>query len=93
MLVTLYKRPDGQQEIIDVENVHQEDWDWFEENNISLSMEDLGNGMFALYADYGAFLEDGETPDEIIYVASEQEDCKESFRILRALTEEAVNDE
>ena len=64
MKVTLYKKPNGRTEVVDVKNVYPEDEAWFAEHNAKLSMEDIG-GEFVCYADVG-FEEDGEPMEAIV---------------------------
>lgn len=80
MKVTLYKRPDGRQEIIDVKNILPEDKKWFIENNAIISMEDLGDD-FAVYADIGIKDEDGE-PVEVLALASGRT-CEQTMNAVR----------
>jgi hypothetical protein len=80
MQVTIYKRPDGRQEVIDCTHIHDEDAAWFKANNVHISMEDIG-GQFAVYADMGKVDEDGE-PDELIELSGNR-DCFETMTALR----------
>ena len=86
MKVTLYKKPNGRTEVIDVKNVYPEDEAWFVEHNAKLSMEDIG-GMFACYADVGVF-DEGE-PCEAIVVSSGRT-AEDTFHDLRVQAEEIL---
>jgi hypothetical protein len=87
MNVIIFKRPDGRQEVIDCKHVHDEDAAWFQSNNVSISMEDIG-GMFAVYAGIGKVDEDGE-PDELIEISGTR-DCFETLSALRKQCELAM---
>ena len=86
MLVTIFHRPDGRKEAIDIPNVKPEDAEWFQANNVHVSMEDIG-GQFAVYADIGREI-DGE-PDEIL-VLSGKMNCEDTMSQLRKECEEAL---
>lgn len=60
---TLFKAPNGQQEIIEIMKVRPEDEAYIETHDIKLSLEELSTGDIVIYFDYGATLEDG-TPNE-----------------------------
>ena len=82
--VKVYKRPDGRVVETTIYNIRQEDADWFRENNVAVSMEDLG-GDFAVYADVGRRLNDdpNEDPDEVIVFAAGRS-CEDTMAELRA---------
>lgn len=84
MLVTLYKRPNGHHEDIDIGNIADDDAEWFEANNVRISMEDCGIDT-AVYADCGFHINDdpNEDPDEIIVFAKGRT-CEETMTALRA---------
>ena len=88
MLVTIYKRPHGRTEVIDIANVLPEDAEYFEKNIIKVSMEDIGVG-FALYANIGRLNEDDE-PDEVIHITTPGQTCEEAMARLRNLCEKAL---
>lgn len=79
MIVTMYHKPDGRQEILDIPNVNADDSKWFEDNNAVISMEDIGD-MFAVYADIGLVYED--EPDEIMELSMGRT-CAETLAALR----------
>ena len=87
MIVTLYKRPDGRKQEIDIKKVLPDDEAYFTRNRIGISMEDVG-GMFAIYADLGRMDEDGE-PIELIEL-SQGRSCEEALSALRKLCEEEL---
>ena len=87
MIVTLYKRPNGRTQEIDIRNVLPDDEAFFGHHNISISMEEVG-GMFAIYADIGQTDEDGE-PIELIEL-SQDRTCEETLSALRKLCEEKL---
>ena len=86
MNVTVYKRPDGRSEVIDCRNVYPDDAKWFDDNQVAVSMEDIGD-MIAVYADVGKEV-DGE-PDELIEL-SQGRTCEETLHALRKQCEEAI---
>ena len=80
MYVTIYTRPEGNHSVVDITHARQQDAEWFEKNNVSVSMEDTGSD-FILYADIGMKNVDGE-PEEIIIFAG-QDDCYDAMTRLR----------
>lgn len=86
MDVTIYKRPDGRTEIIDCRKVRAEDEQFFKQNNVRVSMEDIG-GQFAVYADIGREV-DGE-PDELIELSGSRS-CEDTLAALRQQCEAAL---
>lgn len=80
MKATLYKKPDGRQEVIDLTNILPEDEKWFTDIGAKISMEETG-GEFVIYADIGIVTEDGE-PDEAIEFASGRS-CEQTMSSLR----------
>lgn len=90
MQATLYKKPDGRKQIIEVKNVLPDDEKWFVENNIKISMEDIG-GDFAVYGDTGMEDEDGETI-EMIFIAQGRT-CEETLSALRRECESVMGGE
>lgn len=87
MNVTIYKKPHGRTEVIDCIHVYPEDEKFFIENNIRISMEDIG-GQFAIYADIGKMTPDDE-PDELIQLSGSM-DCFDTLKALRVQCEEAI---
>ena len=87
MIVTLYKRPDGRTQEIDIKNVLPDDEAFFDHHGISISIEDVG-GMFAVYADIGQTDEDGE-PIELLEL-SQGRSWEETLSALRKLCEEEL---
>lgn len=80
MKVTLYKKPNGAKEVINVTKVYLADAAWFEESNAALSMEETG-GTFVIYADVGLCDKDGE-PMEAIELANGRS-CEDTLQALR----------
>lgn len=80
MQVTIYHRPDGRQEVIDMVNVDPADQQWFEDRDAVISMEDVG-GTYAVYADIGLTDDEGE-PLEIM-VLSTGKNCVSTIAELR----------
>jgi hypothetical protein len=63
--VTVYVRPNGRKELIEMSNVSKEAEKYFKENNVKISLEDLGvNGSIAAYFDDG-----GEEDDELVIIS------------------------
>jgi hypothetical protein len=86
MIVTLYIRPYGRTQEIDIKNVLPDDEAYFTRNRIGISIENVG-GMFAFYADVGETDGDGE-PIEFIEL-SQGRSCEETLSALRKLCESA----
>lgn len=87
MQVTIYKRPHGHAEVIDCRKVRPEDEAFFQQHRVRISMEDIG-GMFAVYADIGHTLEDGE-PDELIEILGTRS-CEDTLAALRQQCADAL---
>lgn len=81
MKAMLYKRPNGQQEEIEVTNIYPEDEQWFIENQVKISMEELRTGEFAVYGDYGA--------EEEVMELDMGRSCHEVMKALRHRIEHA----
>jgi hypothetical protein len=88
MQVTIYHRPNGRPEVLDIPNVHAEDAVWFKANNVKVSMEEDGGAGFIVYGDIGRKDEDGE-PDEVL-VLSGGLNCQDTLAKLRKECEEAL---
>lgn len=82
MIVTVYKRPNGRKEEINITRVDPEDASWFEENRIAVSMEDIGIA-FALYADIGRLT-------EVIYITKSTDTIQLALKNLRSEAESAL---
>lgn len=87
--VTFFIPPYGKQTKQFISDIADEDAEWFTENNVKLSMEELMNGSKVIYADYGKKNEDGE-PEEEMMVAMHRS-CKSMMSELRIMTERALN--
>ena len=89
--VTLYQRPNGKQSVIDLTEITKEDADYFNRNNIKISLEpqDAGIDNIIIYADYGKKDPDGE-PEEII-IFSRGREAIECMTELRQKVENALN--
>lgn len=85
---TVYHRPNGHSEVIDLVRINPEDEAWFREHDLKLSLEEDGANGFIVYGDIGLKNEDGE-PDEVI-VLSGQMTCQDSLAKLRAECEVAL---
>lgn len=93
MNVTFYLRPDGRTREMNITNVRDDDALWFEQNDVTVSMEELNDSTYAIYADIGLYEDDGETPKEIIYVTSSpSESCEEALSNLRIMCQEELNE-
>lgn len=89
MKVTLYKKPNGAKEVVNVTKVYPTDAAWFEVHGASVSMEETG-GTFVVYADVGLEDDDGE-PMEAIELANGRS-CEDTFQALRIQCEEMLKD-
>lgn len=86
MIVTIFHRPSGRQEVTEITKVKPEDAAWFAENRVKVSVEDIG-GQFAVYADIGRVVDD--EPDEVL-VLSRGMSCEDTMSQLRKECEEAL---
>lgn len=73
---TVYIRPYGKTKGIEVLRIRPEDAKYINENNIKVSMEDLGED-YVIWFDYGAKTYDGE-PDELTVLA-EGRNCEDTI--------------
>ncbi|MBP5855706.1 hypothetical protein KAJ83_01695 [Marivibrio halodurans] len=80
MKATVYIRPHGRAQDIDVFDVYPADEQFFQDNAFEVSMEDTPLG-FIVYADVGIRQEDG-TPVEAMELAGGR-DCKDTLNSLR----------
>lgn len=92
MNVTFYLRPDGLRREMDIANIRDEDDEWFKSNGVLVSMEEISDHSYAIYADVGLFEDDNETPSEIIYLTNPGETCEDALSKLRGMCEEALNE-
>lgn len=92
MNVTFYTRPNGNAIDHDITNVRDEDAQWFESNHVTISMEEIDPGIFAIYADVGLLEDDGETPMELIHITSLNESCEDALNTVRTMCEEAISE-
>ena len=92
MNVTFYLRPDGRAREMNIRNVRDEDAAWFESNGVCISMEELHDSTYAIYADVGLYEDDGETPQEIIHVTGPGETCEDALSKLRGMCEVMINE-
>lgn len=72
--VTFYVRPNGKQVEKEITQISPLAEEFFHRYSIRISMEELTEGRYCIWADYGRELEDG-TPDEYIYIVPEGETC------------------
>lgn len=87
---TLFLRPNGGKITQVITNISPDDANWFKANEVKISMEDIGVGGYAVYADYGRTLADGE-PVEMI-VISNNRTCKATMSELRVRCEKALEE-
>lgn len=85
---TLYTRPNGRQEEIQVRNIRPDDEAWFIEHDVQLSMEDAPGQGHVVYGDYGRTDEDGEPVEMVVF--SKGRSCEDTLTELRQLIEEAL---
>lgn len=78
--VHFYKAPNGRHKLIECPNVYPEDLDYFIDNNIKVSMEELA-GEFIVY---GCPCEDDSEESEIMVLARRRS-CEETLAELAAL--------
>ena len=77
MIVHYYMAPYGEEKLLDVTKVHDEDADYFVQNKIKVSMEELGGQIIV----YGCPYADSSEESEVI-VISEGRSCQETMREL-----------
>ena len=85
MIVTIYKRPDGRTQELNITNVYEEDAKFFEDNQVRISMEELNNEFII----YGTHCDDVDGEYEQI-VFSGGRTCQESLHELVGLMKDLV---
>lgn len=76
---TLFKRPNGASEELEMTKILPEDESFLRANNVKISMEDCGF-FLTIWADDGTMMEDDpSTPDEITYIVRGDETCEQSM--------------
>lgn len=88
LTATAFLRPNGKQEIIEVNHVNEDDARWFIENNIKISIEEDGRGGFVVYGDYGAIDPEDLEPVEAIELSMGR-NCQDTLKSLREKIEKA----
>lgn len=88
--VKLHIRPYGHTKVVTVTEILDEDAKWFKDNNVKVSMEDIGND-FVVFGDVGLKIDNDpdEEPDEAIVYARGRS-AKETFTELRNLCAEML---
>lgn len=79
---TLYSLPNGEKSTIEVRNIMVDDANWFNDNNIKISMEQLASGEIVIYGEMPFFDQDTDEPYEIFELAQGRS-CEEIFESLR----------
>jgi hypothetical protein len=91
MKATLFIRPLGGKQEIDIIDIKEEDKKWFEENKIKVSIEDDNRGNYILYSDAG-FVDEENEPVECIHVASIIKPCNVAMSELKDKTEKFIKE-
>lgn len=76
--VTFYFPPNGRTKEVIIENIYQADVDFFENENVSISMEETG-GFYVVYLNHPDLVYEGE-PDEVIVLVQTNEKCEDAIR-------------
>lgn len=79
LTVRYYARPNGRMSEIEMSNIYQEDIDFFVENDIVVSLEELTNGDIVVY---GCPRSD-EFGESEVMVIDHGRSCEETMRALR----------
>lgn len=87
LTVKYFTRPNGHVKEIEMSNIYPEDIEYFQKNNITVSMEELSTGDVVVYACEGFdILEENE-----VMALAKGRSCQETMKELRHLSEEAHN--
>lgn len=89
MEVCYYYPPHGEMKVLDITKIYAEDEEFFTENDIQISMEELG-GEIVVYADTGYENEDGD-PEEFIETAQGRS-CEDVLKALRITCEQFIKE-
>ena len=79
--VTFYRQPHGGKSTLNITNILPDDAKFFQDNNLSVSMEELPTGQYVVYSS----LPGGDEEDEEIYIVPEGESCEVAMGELRKL--------
>ena len=83
--VTLFIPPIGEQHVIQVTDVTDEDAAWFTENKIILSMEQLSSGAKVVYGKFGV------NEHQECMVVSMYDSCKSMLSELRSIVQTEIS--
>ena len=87
MKATLYKKPDGRPVAIEIKNINQSDVEFFIENGINISLEEVV-GKYGIWAMLGKdYINDVGDMEEFIYLADYDQDPHKIFAVVRKLCE------
>lgn len=82
--VTFYRQPHGGKSTLNITNILPDDAKFFQDNNLSVSMEELPTGQYVVYSSLPG---EHEEWDEEIYIVPEGEACEVAMGELRKLVE------
>ena len=83
--VTLFIPPNGEQHVIQVTDVTDEDAAWFIENKIIISMEELSSGAKVVYGKFGV------NEHQECLVISMNKTCKSMLSELRSIVQTEIS--
>ncbi len=86
--ITVYSLPDGKKSEIELANIAEEDANFFVENGLSVSIEELTTQELILYSTTGVEGGAGEEIEEI-YIVPSGEESYTSMKNLRSLVEKS----
>lgn len=90
LTVTFFIPPNGRQEVKEITGVYAPDEEFFKKYGVKISMEVIGSGQVAAYADTGK-ITDGE-PDELIELSNSRT-CEETLKSLCLACQKRFDDE
>lgn len=85
LAVRYYARPNGQMRVIEMSNIYQEEIDFFTDNDIQVSIEELATDDIVVY---GCPRSDESEESEVIIFAGKR-NCQETMKALREACEKA----
>lgn len=79
LAVRYYTRPNGHMRMIEMSNIYQEEIDFFTDNDIMVSLEELTTGAIVAYA----CPRDDESEESEVMVFDNGRSCQETMKALR----------
>lgn len=87
---TVYVRPNGRKVETVIENIYEEDAEWFRQNEVILSLEDCG-GFYAIFAECPNVVDMEDEPISMTRLAKDNDKCEDVIKKLREDLKKAID--